>query len=203
MRFAVPKRRLIAVLLLLPLCALAETPVSVMPLGEVLVDYERRAPAEVAPLNEAILSAEVNAVVLAVEDDAPLSGVRESYLVDIMRPCWLWRDADLTNIAAISASVGQLPFNFQLGKDLANVVVLPPETEAGELVVQLHSCDGPVVATLPLAPAVDQFGASTLPSAPLAPMACSAGQADLCLRFRRPALDPYWALGWLRLEPKP
>ncbi len=143
-----------------------------------------------------------NAVVLAVEDDAPLSGARESYLVDIMRPCWLWRDADLTNIAAISASVGQLPFNFQLGKDLANVVVLPPETEAGELVVQLHSCDGPVVATLPLAPAVDQFGASTLPSAPLAPLARSAGQADLCLRFRRPALDPYWALDWLRLEPK-
>ncbi|NRB71440.1 MAG: efflux RND transporter periplasmic adaptor subunit [Xanthomonadales bacterium] len=66
MKFAVPKRRLIAVLLLLPLWALAETPVSVMPLGEVLVDYERRAPAEVAPLNEAILSAEVNAVVLAV-----------------------------------------------------------------------------------------------------------------------------------------
>jgi hexosaminidase len=50
---------------------------------------------------------------LAIEDDAPLEGERESYLFDIMNPCWIWRDADLTSLNTISAAVGQLPFNLK------------------------------------------------------------------------------------------
>lgn len=45
-------------------------PVSVAPLSELLVRLERRAPAEVLPLNDATLSAEVTAVVRTVHADA-------------------------------------------------------------------------------------------------------------------------------------
>ncbi|MEM1411702.1 MAG: efflux RND transporter periplasmic adaptor subunit [Pseudomonadota bacterium] len=60
--------------------AQAETSVRVAPLAEVLVDLERRAPAEVLPLNDSMLAAEVNAVVAAVNADVG-STVRQGELL--------------------------------------------------------------------------------------------------------------------------
>jgi RND family efflux transporter MFP subunit len=63
--------RFIAILALLlttitPSLALAQVPVSVEPLESVLVDLERRAPADVRPLNDSLIAAEVAAVVQGV-----------------------------------------------------------------------------------------------------------------------------------------
>ncbi len=49
--------------LLTPLPATAQVSVRTAPLADVLVDLERRAPAQVVPLNDSVLAAEVNAVV--------------------------------------------------------------------------------------------------------------------------------------------
>ena len=59
-----------------------------------------------------------NAIVLALEDDAPLHDERESFLVDIKNPCWIWKDASLGSLQAITAAVGQLPFNFEIGESI-------------------------------------------------------------------------------------
>ena len=141
-----------------------------------------------------------HAIELALEDDAPLDGQRESYLLDIMNPCWIWRDADLAGVRSVSASVGQLPFNFQIGAMVNDVVVEAPETRDGELQVKLGGCEGPVVARLPLAPAVSNDAATEL-----APAAIGSGdplpeRADLCFSFARSGIDPIWALDWVSLE---
>ena len=62
-----------------------------------------------------------NRIALNLEDDAPLTGPRAVFLVDIMNPCWIYRRADLTGVSAIEAGVGQVPFNFQIG-DQVNLI---------------------------------------------------------------------------------
>ena len=38
-----------------------------------------------------------------------------------MQPCWVVQDADLTRAPLLIASVGQVPFNFQIGKDVEKI----------------------------------------------------------------------------------
>jgi hexosaminidase len=134
---------------------------------------------------------------LALEDDAPLEGPRAVFLVDIMNPCWIYPDVDLTNGAAVSAYVGQLPFNFQIGADAAKIPLRTPQTSAGELEVRL-GCDGERVATLPLATAAQRNDVTELPTARIPP---HAGKHDLCFSFTQKSLDPFWALDKVRVEP--
>ncbi len=124
-----------------------------------------------------------------------LAGPGGPFLADIMDACWLWRGADLTGIAAISAGVAQLPFNFQLGAEASTVTLRPPATPAGELVVRLDSCTGPVVATLPLAAVAP--GRVTPLTAPIV----ASGRHDLCLAMTARTPDPLHLLDWVRLEP--
>jgi RND family efflux transporter MFP subunit len=62
-------RTSLIMVLLLPVLAWAQVPVQVQSLVETLVDLERRAPADVRPLNDALMAAEVSAVVAAVYAD--------------------------------------------------------------------------------------------------------------------------------------
>lgn len=55
--------------LLMPVPLLAQVPVQAQPIGELLVNLERRAPADVRPLNDARMAAEVAAVVRQVHAD--------------------------------------------------------------------------------------------------------------------------------------
>jgi hypothetical protein len=49
---------------------------------------------------------------------------------------------------------------------------------------------------LPLAPASNAPGATTLPAQQLPRV---PGRHDLCLRFARPRLDPMWAIDWVEI----
>ena len=71
--------------------------------------------------------------VLSLEDDAPLVGERAVFLVNITDPCWIWRAADLSQVKAIRATVGQIPFNFQIGADALKIPLHKPATRYGEL----------------------------------------------------------------------
>ena len=73
-------------------------------------------------------------------------------------------------MSAISASVGQLPFNFAFATDNDAFQIggqapklKPPATPEGELEVRLDGCEGKPVAVLPLAPAVSNPAVTTLP----------------------------------------
>jgi hexosaminidase len=133
---------------------------------------------------------------LSLEDDAPLLGPRARFLIDIENPCWIFEQADLQNVTGITAAVGQLPFNFQIGDDRNKIQLTPPTTPDGELEVHLDSCAGELIASLPLAPAIKSDAVTLLPTIPIAPR---AGRHDLCLRFTQKQLDPLWALNWIQL----
>jgi hexosaminidase len=136
-------------------------------------------------------------LVLSLEDDAPLTGARATFLIDIMNPCWIFPDIDLSAGAHLSVAVGQVPFNFQLGKDLGGIKLNAPATSAGELEVRIGGCDGEAAAVLPLAPAVDNDAVTELPAVALAPL---AGRHDLCFKFTQARLDPMWAIDWVQVR---
>ena len=71
--------------------------------------------------------------------------------VDIVDPCWIWPDVDLARGATLRASVGQLPFNFQIGKDADAIRRGDARTASGELEVRTGDCSGEPVAVIPLA----------------------------------------------------
>jgi hexosaminidase len=139
-----------------------------------------------------------NKLVLSVEDDAPLTGPRAVFLIDIMDPCWILAGVPLEAGARFSAAVGQIPFNYRLGKDAAAIHLNPPATPAGELEVRIDGCAGAPALVLPLAPARGREAVTELP-----PVALPAlpGTHSLCLRFTQAQLDPLWALDWVQVGP--
>jgi hexosaminidase len=136
-------------------------------------------------------------LVLSLEDDAPIRGDRAIFLIDIMNPCWLFPSADLTHGITLQAAVGQVPFNYQIGKARESIALAPPQTPAGELEVYLDSCTKERVAVLPLAPAAGNDAVTELPAVRLPP---TPGRHDLCFRFTQKTLDPMWALDWVQLR---
>jgi len=134
---------------------------------------------------------------IALEDDGPVAGPRAVFMIDIMNPCWIYRGADLTQGATLTAAIGQLPFNFQIGDDVNRIVFRPPRSAAGELEVRVGGCEGEPVAVLSLAPAADRDDVTRLPAARIGPR---AGRHDLCLSFTQNGVEPLWALDWIGLE---
>jgi hexosaminidase len=116
----------------------------------------------------------------------------QPYLVDVMNPCWIWPQADLSRFDELHADVTQLPFNFQIGADAAKIVLHPPSTPYGELEVRIDGCAGETIARFPLAPGVVGLG-GRLPRL--------AGTHDLCLSFTASKLDPMWVLASVELDP--
>jgi hexosaminidase len=137
-------------------------------------------------------------LVLSLEDDAPIEGERAVFLIDIMNPCWILPGVDLSHAATLTAAVGQVPFNFQIGKDIEAIRLKPPRTAAGELEVRLDTCEGEPIAVLPLAPAADNDAVTVLPAVPLS---SSRGPHDLCFTFTQRTLDPMWGIDWVQLAP--
>ena len=138
-----------------------------------------------------------SSVALRLEDDGATGGVRRVHWGDIMHPCWIWKRAKLDGIASLSAEIGQVPFNFSIGADLAKVVFDAPRTPGGELQVRLDSCTGPVVASIPIGAATRNTGVSTIAGA-LPPQ---LGRHDLCMTFTQAGPDPLWMLDRLTLVP--
>jgi hexosaminidase len=114
-----------------------------------------------------------------------------------MNPCWLFKGADLSTANALVASVGQVPFNFQIGAAVKEISLQKPATSAGELEVRVDDCKGERIAVLPLAPAVGNFAVTTLPPANITPR---AGKHDLCFTFTRNSIDPIWVIDSIELK---
>jgi hexosaminidase len=133
--------------------------------------------------------------------DAPLAGgaarhVDAPLAIDIMNPCWLYRDVELERGARLLAAVSALPFNFELGADTGKIRVGDNRTPQGELEVHVDGCETMPVGILPLTPASTHEDTTVLPALALPPL---PGRHDVCLRFARPSLDPLWALDWIEI----
>jgi hexosaminidase len=138
-----------------------------------------------------------NRIGLLLEPAGAVGNAGAPLAIDIMNPCWIDRGVDLTRGPRIMASVAPLPFNYELGADVAAIAVGNTRTPEGELEIHADTCDSAAIATLPLAPAAASNVLTTLPAQRLPPL---AGRHDLCLRFARPRLDPMWALNWIEIE---
>jgi hexosaminidase len=134
-------------------------------------------------------------LVLSLEDDAPVQGQRATFLVDVMQPCWMFPNVDLAKFTAIEVDVGQVPFNFQIGKDRDAIHFNKPRTQAGELEVRA-GCGGPLVASIELAPAEKSHAVTALPRAKLS----GTGVQNLCFTFAQRTLDPLWVIHRVRLD---
>lgn len=137
-----------------------------------------------------------NAIPLRLEDDGATDETRLVHWVDIMHPCWIWRGAALDGIRTVTAHVGGQPFNFAIGNDVNNIKFEPPATPEGELRIRRDGCDGPVIATIPLKPAIATSGDAWV-SGTLSPQ---SGAHDLCMTFTQKSVDPFWVLDRLTLQ---
>jgi hexosaminidase len=131
---------------------------------------------------------------LDLEDDYPAAGPRAHFLTNASDACWIWRSAPAEGARSIAISVGQLPFNFQIGADRERIKFRPPATPAGEFEVRSGTCNGPVVATLPLGPAATNPGVTRL-TAPLKP----GTTGDLCFTYTARSVEPLWVIDKVEL----
>ena len=138
-----------------------------------------------------------NRVVLALEDDYPATGKRAVFVTDLFNPCWLWDKAPVGDARQIALTVGQIPFNFQVGKDIDGIKFAPPATPEGEFEVRAGTCEGPRVAMLPLAPAVGNPGLTRL----VGTIAPRGGNETLCIRYTARGVEPIWAIDAVELIP--
>jgi hexosaminidase len=132
---------------------------------------------------------------LILEGGGTAGGPRPAMLIQVMNSCWIWPDAQLSNVGAVRITVGALPFNLQLGSELVHIVHRPSSTPGMELQVRLDSCDGELLAALPLGPA--KPGLASL-SAALPPR---LGTHALCFAVAGDKLDPIWAIDEVQLVP--
>ena len=124
-------------------------------------------------------------------------GTHAMFMVNVMNPCWIYQQANLSQIGSVEVSVGRLPFNYQIGKDIQKIPLIPPRTPNGELDVYLDSCQGQRIATLPLPPSMAGDKLTTLRTT-LEPL---QGVHDLCFDFTRRSVDPIWAIDEVQLLP--
>lgn len=136
-------------------------------------------------------------VPLLMIDDAPRAfEQRAMFDVDILDPCWIWEDADLSKGATLTARIGQIPFNFQVGKDRDHIPLRAPSTPGGELEVRL-GCAGERIAAIPLGAAARNPQVSTVTGRlPVRP-----GKVDLCLTFTAKSVDPFWVVDRVTVKP--
>jgi hexosaminidase len=152
--------------------------------------YERHMSQDLASCTRKLL--------LNLEDDAPLTGPRAVFLIDILNPCWIFPATDLSRPLKLTAAVGQVPFNFQIGKDIESIHLDTPQSAAGELEVRIDGCEGPPALRLPLAPAADNDAVTVLPTVPLPQL---SGTHALCLKFAQHGINPMWALDSVQVSP--
>ncbi len=132
---------------------------------------------------------------LALEDDYPAQGPRPVYVTDILNPCWIYANAPIGGATHIAIEVGQVPFNFQVGKDIEQIRFRPPATPSGEFEVRSGDCQGDRIAVLPLAPAVGNPGVTRL----VAPIARRTWRQDLCITYTAVGVSPMWAIDSVEL----
>ena len=87
-------------------------------------------------------------------------GARPVYKVAVGDMCWLWHGAALEGVAHVTLTVARVAWRF--GDDADRAVVRPKTSAVGEFEIHADSCTGPLLASLPLEPAVRGNGQNEL-----------------------------------------
>ncbi len=121
----------------------------------------------------------------------PAQGPRPVYALDLGDMCWRWPLAPLAGVRRVTLTVERVTWRF--GDEAAGAVVRPKASAAGELEIRADSCHGPLLATLPLAPAAQAQGQTEL-SARVASTPRGNGVRNLCIFATGDPRDGQWAL---------
>jgi hexosaminidase len=89
---------------------------------------------------------------MRLDGNQPAQGARPVYKADVGNMCWIWRHAPLEGIDHVTLTVGRVAWRF--GDEAQGAVVRPKASSAGEFEIHADSCTGPLLARLPLVPAV-------------------------------------------------
>jgi hexosaminidase len=98
----------------------------------------------------------------------------------------VWKGADLSTALTLTARIGQVPFNFQIGADREKIPLRAPATPDGELEVRLDGCAGERIAAIPLGAAARGPALGTVSGK----VPAKGGVHDLCLTFTAKAVEP-------------
>jgi hexosaminidase len=120
----------------------------------------------------------------------PAEGPRPVYAVDIGNACWLWPRAALQGARRVALNVARIAWRF--GDEAKDAVVYRKASAAGEFEIHADSCTGPLLASLPLAHAVQAAGQTRLDANLTMPV--GAGVRDLCIFATGDPRDGQWAL---------
>jgi len=120
----------------------------------------------------------------------PAHGPRPVYEIDAGNMCWQWPHAPLKKVGHVSLTVERITWRF--GDEAKDAVVRPRNSAAGEFELRADSCKGPLIATVPLAPAAHAQGQTTLDAKVSTPK--PGGVHDLCIVATGDPRDGQWAL---------
>ncbi|TAL72246.1 MAG: beta-hexosaminidase [Rhodanobacter sp.] len=118
------------------------------------------------------------------------------YAVNVFDACQLYPATVLDGVTSIHVAAVRLPRNFALAHDQKMVVSRPHATRFGELVVHADTCEGRVLASMPLpdpAHSGRQFALE-------AKLPAQSGEHALCLAYTAPVSGPLYATGEVTLK---
>ena len=116
-------------------------------------------------------------------------GERPVYKIDIGNPCWRWPQAPVDAATAVVLDIDRIAWQF--GDEASHAVVRPKRSAAGEFDIHLDTCDGPLLASTPLAAAQAR---GELVAAIAQP---AAGAHDVCVTATGDPRAGQWALAHL------
>ena len=119
-----------------------------------------------------------------------LQGSRPVHSVDIGNACWLWPDAPLNGITHVALTVERIAWRF--GDESRGAVVRPKASAAGEIEMHADTCTGPLLASVPLAGAVQATGQTRLEAKVATPV--GTGARNVCVFVTGDPRDGQWAL---------
>ncbi len=113
------------------------------------------------------------------------------YKVDVGNMCWLWRQAPLEGVEHVALTVGRVAWRF--GDEARGAVVRPKVSADGEFEIHANSCTGPLLARLPLAPAVREDDGQNELNATVSTSKLN-NTHDLCIFATGDPRDGQWVL---------
>ncbi len=120
----------------------------------------------------------------------PEQGSTPVYKVSVGDMCWLWHRAPLEGVKHVTLTVGRLAWRF--GDEAKEAIVRPKTSVAGEFEIHADSCTGPLLARLPLEPAVRSEGQNEV-TATVTTSKLNDGR-DLCIFATGDPRDGQWVL---------
>ena len=125
-----------------------------------------------------------------LEGRQPTRGTTPVYAVDIGDACWRWPQAPLAGVRHVTLTVERIPWRF--GDEAKYAIVRRKASAAGEFEIHADSCNGPRLASVPLAPAAEAKARISLDTDLALP--AGAGVRDLCIFATGDPRDGQWAL---------